>query len=143
GRGRPGRSGPLDGDGRRSIYLEVRRNFPVPMLSTFDTPVPHSTMGARLESNVPAQSLILLNDPLVVQQAELLAQRVIEEAASAEARVERLYRLALGRAPTAEETELALEFLRRQSAELAEAAHAADGAAVNGGGANGSAVSWE
>src|SRR5690606_32342136 len=58
GRGRPGRSGPLDGDGRRSIYLEVRRNFPVPMLSAFDTPVPHSTMGARLESNVPAQSLI-------------------------------------------------------------------------------------
>jgi hypothetical protein len=30
GRGRPGVSGPLDGDGRRSIYLNVRRKFPQP-----------------------------------------------------------------------------------------------------------------
>ena len=27
GRGRPAKSGPLDGDGRRSIYIMVRRNF--------------------------------------------------------------------------------------------------------------------
>jgi hypothetical protein len=27
GRGRPGRNGPLDGAGKRSLYLEVRRNF--------------------------------------------------------------------------------------------------------------------
>src|SRR5262249_6763817 len=35
GRGRPGRSGPLDGEGRRSIYLGVRRNFLNPMFLAF------------------------------------------------------------------------------------------------------------
>ena len=36
GRGRPTKSGPLDGEGRRTIYLEVRRNFLAPMMRTFD-----------------------------------------------------------------------------------------------------------
>ena len=45
GRGRPARSGPLDGAGRRSIYLEVRRNFLDPLLTTFDQPAPGNTVG--------------------------------------------------------------------------------------------------
>ena len=59
GRGRPGHSGPLDGDGRRSLYLAVRRNFLNPMFLAFDSPVPFSCMGRRNVSNVPAQALIL------------------------------------------------------------------------------------
>ena len=77
GRGRPGQSGPLDGDGRRSIYLNVRRNFLNPMFLAFDAPVPFSTMGRRNVSNVPAQALTLMNDPLVVGQARLWAERVL------------------------------------------------------------------
>ena len=58
GRGRPGRSGPLDGDGRRSLYLERPAQLPrIPMLLAFDAPVPFSTMGRRNVSNVPAQAL--------------------------------------------------------------------------------------
>src|SRR5205814_378571 len=38
GRGKPG-TGPLDGDGRRSIYLNVRRNFLTPLLVAFDYPL--------------------------------------------------------------------------------------------------------
>ncbi len=75
GRGRPGHSGSLDGDGRRSIYLSVRRNFLNPMLLAFDTPVPFSTMGRRNVSNVPAQALTLLNDPLVKTQSQFWAER--------------------------------------------------------------------
>src|SRR5262249_31419330 len=76
GGGRPA-SGPLDGDGRRSIYLAVRRNFLSPMLLAFDTPSPFSTVGRRTVSNVPAQSLILMNDPFVHQQARVWARRVL------------------------------------------------------------------
>ena len=36
----------------------------------FDTPTPFSSMGRRNVSNVPAQPLILLNDPLVVELAD-------------------------------------------------------------------------
>ena len=70
GRGRPKKSGSLDGDGRRSIYISVRRNFLSPFMLAFDTPTPFSSMGRRNVSNVPAQPLILLNDPLVVELAD-------------------------------------------------------------------------
>ena len=56
GRGKP-KSGPLDGAGRRSIYLNVRRNFLNPLLLAFDYPVPFSTVGRRSVSSVPAQAL--------------------------------------------------------------------------------------
>src|SRR5207248_3721436 len=75
GRGRPGSSGPLDGDGRRSVYLNVRRNFLNPMFLAFDYPVPFTTMGKRTVSNVPAQALTLLNNPFVTQQGKLFAER--------------------------------------------------------------------
>jgi hypothetical protein len=69
GRGRPGQSGPLDGNGRRSVYLEVRRNFADSFLATFDLPVPTTTVGRRHESNVPAQALAMMNAPLVHELA--------------------------------------------------------------------------
>jgi mono/diheme cytochrome c family protein len=79
GRGRPGSSGPLDGARRRSLYQEVRRNFPQPFLTVFDLPNPAATMGRRAESNVPAQALTLLNDPFVHQEAERFARRLLDE----------------------------------------------------------------
>ena len=73
GRGRPGTSGPMDGDRRRSLYLEVRRNFAVPMMEVFDRPTPNRPCGRRTVSNLPAQSLTLMNDPFVRQCAQELA----------------------------------------------------------------------
>ena len=72
GRGRPGASGPLDGSGRRSVYVEVRRTF---CLQGRLTPHSHSTFGRRAQSNVPA-SPILTNDQFVMQQAQAWAQKV-------------------------------------------------------------------
>ncbi|MEZ5433107.1 MAG: DUF1553 domain-containing protein [Verrucomicrobiales bacterium] len=54
--GTSGRSGPVDGEGRRSLYTEVRRNFLPPFLLAFDTPIPFNAMGRRAAPNVPAQS---------------------------------------------------------------------------------------
>jgi hypothetical protein len=51
------------------VYLEVRRNFMPPMMLAFDTPQTAQTFGRRARSNVPAQALILMNDPFVQQQA--------------------------------------------------------------------------
>ncbi len=112
GRGRPGNSGPLDGAGRRSIYLEIRRNFLSPMMLAFDTPQPITTIGRRNQSNVPAQSLIMLNDPFVLQQCEHWAKRAIAETPDdASLRFERMVEQAFSRKPTDEERALADEFL--------------------------------
>jgi hypothetical protein len=115
GRGRPRVSGPLDGDGRRSLYLEVRRNFLSPMMLAFDTPVPASTVGIRTVSNVPAQALILMNDPFVADQARLWAGRLLGEVpGSTAARVSRAYREAFAREPSPDELAAAEMFLTAQ-----------------------------
>jgi hypothetical protein len=113
GRGRPGQSGPLDGDGKRSIYLEVRRNFMSPMMLAFDTPQAAQTFGRRARSNVPAQALILMNDPFVQQQAKLMAERMESALPDQppEVRIGWLYAQALQREPSADERAAALEFL--------------------------------
>ncbi len=118
GRGRPGNSGPLDGAGRRSIYISVRRNFLSPMMLAFDTPIPFSTVGRRNVSNVPAQALILMNDPFVAEQSVAWARKVLaEKDASPESRIRRMYAEAFSREPTAEETSAALAFLDSQARE--------------------------
>jgi hypothetical protein len=113
GRGRPA-SGPIDGDGRRSIYLGVRRNFLSSMLLAFDTPIPFSTMGRRTVSNVPAQALILMNDPFVHQQAAVWAQRLLQRSMSPTDRICEMYVSAFGRPATSEEIGQCLGFLERQ-----------------------------
>lgn len=115
GRGRPG-SGPLDGNGRRSIYVSVRRNFLSPMMLAFDAPIPFTSMGRRNVSNVPAQALILLNDPFVIEQCQLAVRRELQAIESSPpSAVARLYERAFSRLPTQAESEDALAFLQSQA----------------------------
>jgi Protein of unknown function (DUF1553)/Protein of unknown function (DUF1549)/Planctomycete cytochrome C len=120
GRGRPGQSGPLDGAGRRSIYLEVRRNFLNPFLTTFDQPGPGNTVGRRSVSNVPAQALVLLNDPFVHEQAERWSRR--ETSGTAGERIERVYWSTFARAPTAAEKDACVAYVENH--EWSDLAHA-------------------
>lgn len=126
GRGRPAHSGPLDGAGRRSVYIAVRRNFLSPFMLAFDTPAPFSTMGRRNVSNVPAQALILMNDPFVVEQARHWAQHASPQRAVAGptqaaaeggsgigGRIDRMYLSAFARLPSAAERSAAVAFLAR------------------------------
>jgi hypothetical protein len=115
GRGRPTVSGPLDGDGRRSLYVAVRRNFLSPLMLAFDTPSPFSTVGRRTVSNVPAQALILMNDPLVQQQAARWAKRVLAENVPAGERIRGMYLSAFSRPPTEAEERACLAFLQQQA----------------------------
>jgi cytochrome c553 len=125
-RGRPPRSGPLDGFGRRSIYLAVRRNFLSPFLLAFDLPTPFATVGARSVSNVPAQALALANDPFVHAECVRWADRLQRElpAADADARLEFAYWQAFARAPDAEERTLCRGLLTANGGDLAELLHA-------------------
>jgi hypothetical protein len=123
GRGRP-TPGPLDGNGRRSVYLQVRRNFLNPMFTAFDYPTPFTTIGRRTVSNVPAQALAMLNNPFVLQQAELWAKRVLtEKNLAAEERVGGMYVSAFGRPPTRSELAAAVEFVAEASKDYGGANH--------------------
>ena len=113
GRGRPGRSGPLDGDGRRSIYLAVRRNFANPMMAAFDLPAPMTTVGRRNSSNVPAQSLVLMNDPFVHEMARIWSERILadESLLDDRSRALRMWRQAFAEAPGDEDLGAVIDFV--------------------------------
>jgi hypothetical protein len=96
GRGKP-KSGPLDGNNRRSIYIEVRRNFITPMFLAFDYPLPVSTKGARSASTVPSQALLMLNNEFVQLCAERWAKRLEREEQDEAARVRRMFEEAFAR----------------------------------------------
>ena len=119
GRGRPGQTGPLDGAGRRSLYIGVRRNFLTPLFLAFDYPSPFATIGRRSISNVPAQALALMNNPFVIQQAETWAKRVQAESPTDERRIQAMYAAAYTRPPTPEELREALEFVAVETADPA------------------------
>ena len=127
GRGRPSNSGPIDGDGRRSIYISVRRNFLSPMMLAFDTPSPFSTVGRRTISNVPAQALILMNDPLVIDQAKRWADRLLADSSQTpEQRIDALYLTGLARKATDVEKLEAMAFLNAYLEQSSQAPDAAE-----------------
>lgn len=117
GRGKPPVNGPLDGAGRRSIYIQVRRNFLSPMMLAYDTPSPFSTMGRRNVSNVPAQALIMMNDPFVMQQSQLWGKQVLakSELQTTDDKIRWMYESALGRLPDTGELTAAREFIQERS----------------------------
>jgi len=103
----------------RSVYVEVIRNRLDPFLGTFDAPVPFGAKGRRDVTNVPAQSLALMNDPFVLEASERLGKRF----AGAEGdRIQAMWRSALGRIPDQGEAQMAEEFLTQSRAREAELA---------------------
>ena len=103
-------SGPLDGEGRRSIYLEMSIMAPPPFLVGFNLPAPKIPTGRRDVTSVPAQSLILMNDPFVLAMADRWAGRILADARSQPAeRMTAMFREAVGREPDSDELVLWLD----------------------------------
>jgi hypothetical protein len=101
---------------RRSLYLFNKRNVRLPLLEAFDQPDTLTPCPVRPVSTFAPQALILLNGPFLQEQSRAFAARLCREAGrEAAARVERAYRLALGRSATPAERGLGLEFLREQA----------------------------
>lgn len=66
---------PVSGESpRRSLYVQAKRNSMDPFLTAFNSPVPFTTTGRRDATNVPAQSLMLMNSALVGKLATELAE---------------------------------------------------------------------
>ncbi|MEX2261583.1 MAG: DUF1549 and DUF1553 domain-containing protein [Bryobacteraceae bacterium] len=113
GRGKPA-TGPLDGDGRRSVYIGVRRNFLTPMLLAFDYPMSVTTIGRRGSSTVPSQALILMNNEFVARQAAKWTDRLIGAHPNRQERIGQMFLTAFGRPVEASEVAKIIAFLDQQ-----------------------------
>lgn len=88
---------------RRGLYVRVQRNSLDPFLRAFDFPEPFATVGSRDSTNVPAQSLALMNDPQITKLANAWAKRLLESPEYADLstrdRIAKMFVLALARTP--------------------------------------------
>ncbi|HVX10358.1 MAG TPA: PSD1 and planctomycete cytochrome C domain-containing protein [Pirellulales bacterium] len=102
---------------RRLVYVEqLRKKLPT-HLENFDYPQMNPNCVERRESLVAPQALHLMNNGMVFGLAQHFARRVIVEAGDDRAaQVERVYLLALGRSPSAEERQIGVDFLQRLAA---------------------------
>jgi mono/diheme cytochrome c family protein len=99
---------------RRSLYMFQRRSFNMTMLSVFDEPVMDTNCTRRNSSAVVLQSLALLNDGFMLDQADFFAQRVAKEAgADVNRRIDFAFRVALGRYPSEKERSWSVESLNQ------------------------------
>jgi hypothetical protein len=96
---------------RRSVYLFQRRNRRDPFLEAFDLPDSNLSCPKRERSTTAPQALALLNTNEAADAAKALAGRLEREAKTDSERVERAYRLVLGRSPSVKERERAVAFL--------------------------------
>ena len=103
---------------RRSIYLFNKRNVRLPMFEAFDQPDSLNSCADRPVSTFAPQALILMNAPFVREQGAAMAARLLAESGEDKKQIDGLYRQAVGRAPRAEELELAREFLAEQTKTL-------------------------
>ena len=114
--GRPtGKVVPLGEDEfRRSIYVQVRRSMPLGMLEPFDAPVMTPNCQQRASSTVAPQSLLMMNSPLVVQQAEAIATRIEREVGTEpRAQFQRAWHLAFGAPADSRNDKAGVAFLAR------------------------------
>ncbi|MCF7763391.1 MAG: DUF1553 domain-containing protein [Verrucomicrobia bacterium] len=97
---------------RRSVYLSISRNNVNEMFRIFDFADPHTLAGKRHTTTAATQALFLMNSEFVLTQSRLWADRLQRDTSGDPAdTIPRAYRMALGRAPTAHETERAIQFL--------------------------------
>lgn len=101
---------------RRSVYAYVKRGLRYPMFEVFDAPNVNIACERRNTTTVPTQALTLLNNRFTLEQARAFAQRVFDQTSAERAQIEHVYRIALARAPTAEELIANQAFLERQTA---------------------------
>ncbi len=100
---------------RRSLYLVGRRNYNLTLLSVFDQPKMSMNCARRATSAAVLQTLVMLNDAFLLEQARSFAGRVARLARDPGKRIELAFRLALARKPSREEVSWSLELLQREA----------------------------
>ena len=89
---------------RRTMYTVWKRTAAPPTMLLFDAPNRETCIVKRSRTNTPLQALALLNETTFVEAAHGLAGRMIAEGGATPAdRITHGFRLAIGRAPTADE----------------------------------------
>jgi hypothetical protein len=95
----------------RSVYLPIVRDTLPDALAVFDMAEPTLVIGVREETTVPSQALFLLNSPFVIDAAIKASGRIPVASRTQDERIESVFRMILGRMPSASEVIASKAFL--------------------------------
>ena len=101
---------------RRGLYTFWKRTCPPPSLTTFDAPDREICTAERSVTSTPLQALVLLNDPVYLEAARVLAERMIKSGADEKARLAAGFRLCTSRRAGEREVSALGGLLERQVA---------------------------
>ena len=96
---------------RRSVYLLTRRNYNLSFLTVFDHPIMSTNCTRRDDSAVVLQSLSLLNNEFVLDNAQHFAHRLLAAGGERVTVIQRAFAAALARPPTPQEEVWSQELL--------------------------------
>jgi hypothetical protein len=99
---------------RRGLYIHVQRTLPHPSLATFDGLDGNAPCPRRDRTATPLQALAMLNDPVFVECAKALGERVRREKPDDESRLRFAWESCLCRPPTQRELAALNQLLARQ-----------------------------
>ncbi len=100
---------------RRSVYRFIVRTTPNAFLTTLDCPDPANLTPKRMTTTTPLQSLALYNNNFMLHQAQYFTEHIEQEVGSdMQLQIIRAFKLAIGRRPTDDESQLAGDFVHRQ-----------------------------
>ncbi|MDA0295730.1 MAG: DUF1553 domain-containing protein, partial [Planctomycetota bacterium] len=109
-----------DGQWRRGVYVHWQRQFLHPMLRAFDAPTREACTARRETSNTPLAALVLMNDPVFLEAARGLAQRILSAKDIQDAqRLDLAMRLATARHADKEELRILKDVLEQARREVA------------------------
>ena len=101
-------------DWRRMVYMTKVRQERDAVFGAFDCPDLSQVMPKRSRSTTPLQALNLFNSGCMLQQAELMAKRISDEATSPEEQIRLAFVLCFARDPNLNETTEARTFTAEQ-----------------------------
>lgn len=112
---------------RRSVYIYVKRQLLMPGMELFDAPTTTDSCAMRLQSTVPTQALVLMNDEFVEDQARYLAERARRECDDDLPKIiDRMFLLTVARSPSMARRQQALDFIAQREAASSRANALAD-----------------
>ena len=105
----------LKENNHRSCYLPLARGYVPEFLNVFDMADPELVTGQRDVTTVATQALYMMNSPVVHEQADAAAKRILGDARNRDdsQRIDYAFRLFLGRPATADQIGEVQQFLKK------------------------------
>ncbi|MGK7395778.1 MAG: PSD1 and planctomycete cytochrome C domain-containing protein [Candidatus Cyclobacteriaceae bacterium M3_2C_046] len=95
---------------RRGMYIFIKRTVPPPSMLMFDASNRDQCEVRRVQTSTPLQSLVMLNDPHVLEASRVLAEQLIQQELSLEEQIRTAFRRVVCRKIKDSELELLMGY---------------------------------